>query len=289
MTNNLPKVFVFGAGVTGNVLLPEIIKNYQVIAFLDNDKFKWGTSINQSINQSIPILNPNVILEPNLKYDAIIVTVLSGMSTITTQLLDMGVERVKIITEYIDFFVKSRIMFLECLKEIFKDRDISGCVAEGGVFQGEFAQQINRIFPQSKFYLFDTFDGFDKRDINVEQNNSYSKAMANDFGITSEQLVLSKLPYPDMCVLKKGYFPETAEGIDEQFCFVNLDFDLYNPILAGLEFFVPRMVSGGVILIHDYFNSEFQGVKKAVKDFENKVGKLNLFPIGDGYSIAIQC
>ena len=139
----------------------------------------------------------------------------------------------------------------------------------------------------SELYLFDTFEGFDKRDISVERNNSYSEELAGHLNITGEQLVLSKLPHPDMCVILKGYFPETAEGIDEEFCFVNLDFDLYKPILAGLEFFVPRMVRGGVILIHDYFNPGYLGVKEAIKAFEDKCGSLSLFPIGDGSSIAI--
>ena len=97
------------------------------------------------------------------------------------------------------------------------------------------------------------------------------------------------MPHPERCVIRKGYFPETADGVDDIFCFVNLDFDLYQPILAGLKFFIPRMVTGGFILIDDYFAEGYKGVKQAVKDYENIYGKIHLFPIGDGNSICILC
>ena len=45
-----------------------------------------------------------------------------------------------------------------------------------------------------------------------------------------------------------------------------MDVDLYNPTKAGLEFFYPRLASGGVIIIHDY-NPDWPGIMKAVDDF----------------------
>ena len=106
-------------------------------------------------------------------------------------------------------------------------------------------------------------------------------------GDTSIELVMSKMPNPSKVIIKKGYFPETAAGLEnERFCFVNLDPDLYEPILAGLEFFYPRLSRGGVILIHDYFNSAYPGSKRAVDEF---CTKHNIFaiPIGDDISIAV--
>lgn len=45
-------------------------------------------------------------------------------------------------------------------------------MAEAGVFRGEFANEINRYFPDRECYLFDTFDGFDTRDFKYETMNS---------------------------------------------------------------------------------------------------------------------
>jgi hypothetical protein len=248
---------------------------------LDNDKKRWNKEIDGYI-----IYPPSYI--NNAKYDSIIIGSTTGYLPIIEQLVSMGVDRGKINTEYVVLPVKSRITFLEKLAEIFTEKNIDGCVAEGGVFQGEFAKEINRVFSTKKLYLFDTFSGFDKRDVDMEKKRQFSEYGELHLNITNEELVMGKMKFPEMCIIKKGYFPETTEGILENFCFVNLDFDLYQPILAGIEYFYPRRVKGGIILIHDYFSEGYKGVKDAVKEFDRKNG-INIFPIGDGISIGIYC
>ncbi|MBK9794912.1 MAG: methyltransferase, partial [Holophagaceae bacterium] len=113
-----------------------------------------------------------------------------------------------------------------------------GSVAEVGVYQGAFAEMINICFPDRKFYLFDTFEGFSPKDIQEELNQGI--AFGNqDFKNTSVQRVLYRMKHPDKCIIKKGYFPATAVDIDDDFVFISLDADLYAPILSGLEFFYP--------------------------------------------------
>jgi O-methyltransferase len=66
-----------------------------------------------------------------------------------------------------DYF---RLSSLElCAQEI--DEDSEGCVAELGVYRGDFAQYINTLFPNRKFYLFDTFEGFDKKNFDKEDGS----------------------------------------------------------------------------------------------------------------------
>jgi len=199
----------------------------------------------------------------------------------------MGVPKTKINADFVMLQEKSRIIFLEKLALVQNEHKICGSVAEGGVFQGEFAREINRVFPDRTLYLFDTFSGFDERDLATEKENSYSKYGVNHLNITSVDLVMQKLPHPKKVIIKKGFFPETVKGVSDSFCFVNLDFDLHDPTLAALEFFYPLMEAGGVILVHDYFNSGYLGVKAAIEKFMIKANDLQLFPIGDGISIGI--
>ena len=56
------------------------------------------------------------------------------------------------------------------------------------------------------------------------------------------------------------------EIIDKKFCFVHLDVDLYKSTIESLRFFFPKMVSGGIILIHDYHSD---GIQKAIKEFKS--------------------
>lgn len=157
-------------------------------------------------------------------------------------------------------------------REIYR-YGIQGSTAELGVYRGDFSRLINHYFPDRKLYLFDTFEGFDKRDAEVDRREKFSTA-TQDFTQTSVDLVLSRMEHPDNCIIRKGWFPETAKGVDDNFCFVSLDCDLYQPIKAGLEFFYPRLVHGGVIMIHDFIPKGYGGVREAVKEFcdDNNTG-----------------
>jgi len=279
MSVNLPKAFIFGAGSAGRHILQLARTQFKVEAFLDNDKEKQG-----QIFEGLPVYAPKILLETD--YEMIIVASNAGVNTITEQLLKLGLDNKKIYTGYIDLTVKSRIAFLESLGKLFNEKGITGSVAECGVFMGEFAKEINRIFSQSKLYLFDTFSGFDERDIVIEKANLFSGFNAGHLNVTHESIVINNLLYPERAIIKKGYFPDTAEGINDAFCFVNLDFDLYAPTLAGLEYFSSRMVKGGGILIHDYFSDAFKGIRAAVNDF-NKEKEYKVIPIGDMLSVYI--
>ena len=118
-----------------------------------------------------------------------------------------------------------------------------------------------------------------------------SNAVVGDYRNTSVELVMSKMPFPEMCIVHKGYFPDTAIGNpveQETFCFVNLDMDLYEPTYQGLRFFSNRMEHNGIILIHDYFADNFEGPRQAVSCFMKEIGQnLQILPIGDGISVAI--
>lgn len=181
----------------------------------------------------------------------------------------------------------ARYVFLKKFALECKDKSICAATAEVGVFRGEFAKDINKHFNQSKLYLFDTFDGFDDKDLKDEDEEAKNLGKGH-FCNTSVELVMQKMTNASKVIVRKGYFPDTAVGLDdEKFCFVSLDADLYEPIKAGLEFFYPKMISGGVILVQDYYDEIFTGVKKAVNEFAKK-HKIFFVPIGDDISVAIQ-
>lgn len=105
---------------------------------------------------------------------------------------------------------------------------------------------------------------------------------------TSAELVLGKMPYRERCIVRKGFFPDTAAEIEDTFVFVSLDMDLYMPTLEGLRFFYPRMVRGGIIVLHDYFSDAYPNVRLAVEDFQKETrSELRLCPVGDDISMAV--
>lgn len=67
----------------------------------------------------------------------------------------------------------------------------------------------------------------------------------------------------------KGYFPETAAQLPDKgsYCLVHIDCDLYNPVRAAMEYFYPRLVPGGFLLVHDYSSLHWDGAEEAVDEF----------------------
>lgn len=66
---------------------------------------------------------------------------------------------------------------------------------------------------------------------------------------------------------------------------MNIDVDLYKPILASLEYFWPRLVDGGYMLVHDYFSFSYAGARKAIEEFADRQ-QIGFVPIGDTLSVA---
>lgn len=275
------RAYLFGAGGGGVRLYDLVSEQYKIVGIVDNDDRKWGT-IFRDYYIGIP---EKCLKKPT--YDVVVLTSAPGRDSIIHQLKEYGITENRIITSYIEQPLESRRIFLKNLSELMQE--MGGAVAEAGVFQGDFAKYINQYFAGRKLYLFDTFEGFKEKDIVLEQQNNYSSAVVADYNNTSMELVRAKMKYPEHCIFKVGYFPETTSGIEDEFCFVNLDLDLYQPTLEGLRWFEGRMVKGGVILIHDYFAENFRGVRQAVDEYmrNRKRKEIHLMPIGDGISIAI--
>jgi O-methyltransferase len=172
-----------------------------------------------------------------------------------------------------------RLSSLELVAHEIYSKNLNGAVAELGVYKGDFAKEINTVFADRKLYLFDTFEGFDKSDISTEVKNGFSSG-EQDFSDTSAECVLAKMPHKSQCEIKKGFFPNTANGLEEKFVFVSIDTDLFDPIYSGLNYFYPRLEKGGYIFIHDFNNDEYKGAREAVIRF-CKENSLPYFPIAD--------
>lgn len=164
-----------------------------------------------------------------------------------------------------------RTSTLSLIADEIHARELKGSVAELGVAQGKFARVINALFPERELHLFDTFEGFPQSDIADDKQRNFSDTKPEWYADIDMSSLMSSMRHPERCIIHKGYFPDTAVGMEEErFCFVNIDCDLYKPILAGLEYFYPRLVKGGYIFVHDYRSKYFTGVRAALNEFAQK-------------------
>lgn len=266
----MKKVLIFGASPQGRfarLMLDE--HEYNVVGFLDNGEL---ANARGSID-GIPVFDPSIV--GKVDYDFIIIAIPQYNHEIRCQLNNLGVPDNLITTfmsgsENISFHNDTRIAYLKLCMEDLKRKGTEGSIAELGVYRGDFAKFMNEAFPDRKLYLFDTFEGFDNKDNNIDKDER--EGYEDLFMDTSVKLVLDKMVNPESVVVQKGWFPDTLSGVpdDEKYCLVSLDTDIYEPMLAGLEYFYPRLEKGGYIFVHDFYNNDWNGIMKAVDDFCGK-------------------
>ncbi len=175
-----------------------------------------------------------------------------------------------------------RMKTFELIVDEIKEKNVRGDVAEFGVYRGEFAQYINVAFPDKTLYLFDSFEGFDGNEIKKEiSNNNSTEIIADIFKETNIDIVMEKMCYPQNVYIKKGFFPDSLDGLETSFAFVSIDADYEESIYQGLKYFYPRLNAGGYIFLHDY-NTYFNGPKEAVYRYEKDNALIiNKVPICD--------
>lgn len=139
-----------------------------------------------------------------------------------------------------------------------------GAAIEVGVYHGGSLVRIAKHFKQTVFYGIDTFEGMpepSKEDLHTKGDFSDIDFdfMVGFFKETLPNVRLIKGFFPDPVVLKRIEHDE--------FCFIHIDVDLYQSTKDCLEYFVPRLVLNGVLIIDDYGFPSTPGAKKAVNEF----------------------
>jgi TolA-binding protein len=164
------------------------------------------------------------------------------------------------------------------------EENVIGQFAELGVYRGNSAAVLAHYARRSGrcLYLFDTFAGFDTRDI-----SGIDAGTPQMFANTSVDLV-RHLVGEESTIYISGYFPDSipSDLKSKQFAVVHIDCDLHEPFKVALEFFYPRLSDGGSLILHDYSSSRFSGAKKAVDDFlKNIPERLVLWPDKSGTAV----
>ena len=139
---------------------------------------------------------------------------------------------------------------------------VTGDFAELGVWHGNSAAVLAHYARQAgrEVALFDTFEGFDPRDlVGLDRNR---RMEFDDASLDAVRRFVGE----ERVRFLPGRFPDSipADMATSRFSVVHLDCDLYAPIKAGLEFFFPRLSPGGLMIVHDYSGVAWDGVKQAV-------------------------
>jgi hypothetical protein len=166
--------------------------------------------------------------------------------------------------------------------------NIAGDTAECGVYKGASSFLILRSNQKSSInkthHIFDSFEG-------LSAPSELDGAYWSEGNLSAGESVVIDMLKPfqvgDDYVLYKGWIPSRFLEIEHiGFSFVHVDVDLHQPTLDSLEFFYPRINSGGVFLCDDYGFTTCPGATKAIDEFlKDKPEKMISLPNGGGFFI----
>ncbi|MDA9291256.1 TylF/MycF family methyltransferase, partial [bacterium] len=166
-------------------------------------------------------------------------------------------------------------------------RKVDGNIAECGVFKGatsliisEYVQRYGLKSNDKKIILYDSFEGLSE----PSAEDDGTVFTCNDYEGSLEEVKNNLANYSDI-VYRKGWIPTCFEmDQGESFSFVHIDVDFYEPVKAALEFFFPRVLAGGFLVLDDYGSVETPGARTACDQFcaEHHVPLVKL-PNGQAY------
>ena len=145
------------------------------------------------------------------------------------------------------------------------EEQLTGDFAELGVYRGHTASLLAIMARRlnSTVYLLDTFEGFNAADL-----KGVDAGIQMGFADTSVEAVRALVGEQNVEFIK-GHFPASSTQLppDGSYCLVHLDCDLYAPMASALEYFYPRLVPGGFLIVHDYSSLHWDGASRAVNEF----------------------
>ena len=161
---------------------------------------------------------------------------------------------------------------LELAKESL---NVNGDFVELGCYKGDTSILLAELLKNSdkKLYIYDSFEGLPEKGVEDES------VLGQDF--KGGELLVTKREVKErflkaglrVPVIKKAWFKDlTPSDLPEKISFAFLDGDFYESIRDSLRLVVPKMVKGGVLIVHDYTNPALPGVKRAVDEFRGLDG-----------------
>lgn len=170
--------------------------------------------------------------------------------------------------------------------------NIPGDLAECGVFSGASSHLMLAATAKTKKYLhgFDSFHGLSepKSDDLVLIDHVF-KWKKHDMIFDIKQTHANLKQHQGRYTLYKGWIPDRFSEVSNKiFSLVHIDVDLYEPTMASLEFFYPRLSVGGIIVCDDYGFKSCPGARKAMDSFISDKPESKVIHLTTGQGIIIR-
>jgi hypothetical protein len=198
----------------------------------------------------------------------------------------------KVISDGRTYLREDRLhVIYQALVNISRLKASDACIAEIGVYRGGSSHFIGavtgQLFPVTPVvHSFDTFEGHPD-DIVEAVDGQHRPGQFND---TSYEEVCRYLSPFKHLIVHKGRFQDNSHLLAaNKLSFVHIDVDIYSATQNALEFALPRLVQGGIIIVDDYGFTSCGGSKKAVDDLvETAHNSVHFFHLTTGQAMLVR-
>lgn len=151
----------------------------------------------------------------------------------------------------------------QLLIEIKNEKNDIENIVEVGVFKGEFAKELIKIFSPKKIYLVDIFQGHAKSG-DKDGNNYQVVNLDNEFIKLKKEYDTN----PSVDIIKSDSKTFLKELPDNSIDLIYIDGDhSYEGVKNDLQLSFSKVKNNGYICGHDYIEPRFKGVVRAVNEF----------------------
>lgn len=130
----------------------------------------------------------------------------------------------------------------------------------------------------SKLHLYDSWGPMKKDGLLQSESSSLGRYSELELDVTKKNLK----EFENIIIYHKGYIPEIFHHVPKtpsSIVYLHIDLNSTPPTIDTLEYFFPKLISGGVILFDDYGWKNHKDTKDAIdKFFKNKPGVLLHLP-----------
>jgi len=119
--------------------------------------------------------------------------------------------------------------------------------------------KLDASFSGAGYHVFDSFQG-----LSEPMALDEAAGRAGQFAATLEEVRRGLAGFPGIH-FHPGWIPSSFAGLPERrYRFVHVHVDLFDPTNGAIRYFVPRLVSGGVLVCDDY---NWPGARRAIEDY----------------------
>lgn len=187
------------------------------------------------------------------------------------------------------FGVESRAYVLLKMAELALQAP-EGDFVECGVFRGGTAllaaTALQNAGAGARFHLFDTFAGVPEAALSEVERAAQIGGSFDDVSLDETRANLSA--FADFLDFHPGFVPDTFAGAGVgKVRYAHIDINTGQATRACLEYLVPRLVDGGVVVLDDYGWPAYVDCKQATDDYFADMDLPGVMPLHTGQAIYI--